>query len=169
MAMKKRSKILLGILAILVILSILAALFGGVIIKKIITGTIRNKTGVEANLDDLSKGNLSYTDPKTGQTLNIGTNKIPDNFPKDFPIYPGSTVTSSLSGNTNQNGIWLTLVTSDSLEKVSSFYETSLKESGWTLVTSSPNNWTVSKGTISGYLTLEKTDDKTSILIVLKD
>src|SRR5258708_36063247 len=96
--MKKITKIGIGCLVIIIILAILAAIFGGVIIRKLISGAIREKTGVSVNVEDANKGKIQFTDPKTGATLNLGTDKIPDNFPKDFPIYPDSKVTTSLAG-----------------------------------------------------------------------
>ncbi len=173
--MPKAAKIAIVIVAVLILIGILVRLFAGVILKKIMSGAIQQKTGVETNLNDIQNGKLEFTDPKTGAKLNIGGNKIPTDFPKDFPIYPGTTVTSSLSGNQtgNGNGFWLTLTTDDSTEKVTSFYESNLKTNGWTLNTTQGagvgTNWVVSKDKLSGYLTIDRPQDQnqTSILIVL--
>lgn len=171
--MNKIVKIGIGCLVILVILAILGALFGGIIIKKLISGAIQQKTGVSVNLNNIDQGKLSYTDPKTGAKLNIGENKIPSDFPSDFPVYPGSNVTSSLSGNQNGqgNGFWLTLTTNVSTDKVVSYYESSLKTNGWTAQATTGagvgTNWAVSKGSLNGYLTVTNSNNQTSILIVL--
>lgn len=173
--MKKVGKILIGCFVILIILAILGAIFGGIIIRKLISGAIQQKTGVQVNVDNINQGKLTYTDPKTGAKLNIGENKIPDDFPKDFPVYPGSSVTSSLSGNQGGqgNGLWLTLSTNDSVDKVIAYYEENLKTNGW--ITQPTNgagtgtNWVVSKGTLTGYVTIDRPQSQnvTSILIVL--
>lgn len=171
----KAAKIAIGCLVVLVILGVIFSLFAGVVAKKLIGGAISQKTGVQTNLDDIQNGKLSFTDPKTGVKLDVGTNKIPGDFPKDFPVYPGTKVTSSLSGNQNgqSGGFWLTLSTSDTPDKVTSFYETNLKTNGWsadsTTGTGMGTNWAVSKGNLSGYLTVsrEKDDSETTILIVL--
>jgi|SRR5581483_4219135 len=166
MVIKTFGKIAIGCFVILIILAILLAVFGKGIIKKIITGAIKEKTGVEVNVNEIDKDKLSYTDPRTGQTLNIGENKIPDNFPSDFPIYKGSAVTSSLTGK----DFWLTLTTTDDENKVISYYKENLEKNGWKIQNGSGNdgtNWIVSKNNLSGYLTITKGDSQTSILIVL--
>ncbi len=171
--MKRIGKILIGCFVILIVIAILGAIFGGIIIKKLISGVVQQKTGVQVNIDDINKGKLTYTDPKTGQTLNIGSNKIPDNFPKDFPIYPESTITSSLSGNAAEknSGFWLTLTTNDNTNKVTSFYKENLETNGWQTQTTAGSqngtNWAVTKKNLSGYITITTADNQTSILIVL--
>ena len=165
----KPAKFAIGCLVVFAVLGVLASLFAGAVAKKLIGGAITQKTGVQTNLDDIQNGKLSFTDPKTGAKLDVGTNKIPDNFPGDFPIYPGTKVTSSLSGQ----GFWLTLSTTDAPEKVISYYQTSLKANGWSADTTTGSgvgtNWAVSKGDLSGYITVEraKDADETTILIVL--
>src|SRR5258708_5032452 len=172
---KKFKNIGCGCLLILIVFAIIGAIFGGIIIRKLISGAIQQKTGVQVNVDNINQGKLTYTDPKTGAKLNIGENKIPDDFPKDFPVYPGSSVTSSLSGNQNGqgNGFWLTLSTNDTADKVMAFYQENLKTNGWTTQTTTGagigTNWAVSKGTLTGYLTIDRPQNQnaTSILIVL--
>src|SRR5260221_628953 len=166
-------KIGCGCLLIILLLLVLGGIFGGFIIKKLISGAIQQKTGITVNVDNLNRGKLTYTDPKTGATLNIGSNKIPADFPKDFPVYPGSTVTSSLSGNQSGqgNGFWLTLTSKDAQDKVASYYESNLATNGWkadaTTGSGTGMNWAVSKGNLSGYVTVSNSENLTSILIVL--
>lgn len=174
MILKRFGKILGGCLLIIVILTILGVIFGGIIIKKVITGAIQQKTGVQVNINDINKGNLTYTDPKSGQTLSIGGNTIPDTFPKDFPIYPGSAVTTSLSGEQNNeqgNAFWLTLTTKDSEDKVTSFYKDNLETNGWkpqtATGTGTGTNWIVSKNKLTGSVTVTTLNNQTSILIIL--
>ncbi len=163
---KKFKNIGCGCLLILLLLIILGSIFSGIIVKKLISSAIQQKTGVNVNIDNINQGKLTYTDPKTGATLNIGGNSVPTDFPKDFPIYPGSTVTSSLSGG----DFWLTLTTKDTLEKVSSYYETNLKVSGWKTNSASGtggSSWAISKNDLTGYVTISNSENITSILIVL--
>ncbi len=169
---KRLKNIGCGCLLILLLLAVLLALFGGVIIRKLISGAISQKTGLTVNVNDINQGKLTYTDPKTGATLNIGSDKIPADFPKDFPIYPGSTVTSSLSGDQGgKSGFWLTLTTKDAESKVATYYGSNLTTNGWKAEATSGNgtgtNWAVSKGNLSGYVTVNNSDNLTSILIVL--
>ena len=46
---------------------------------------------------NIKKGKVTFIDTKTGQTVNVGGEKLPDTFPKDFPIYQGAKVVSALS------------------------------------------------------------------------
>src|SRR3990167_10372220 len=68
------------------------------------------------------KGKLTFTDTKTGETVNIGGEKLPDTFPKDFPIYPGAKIVSSVSSN----GLLVTFTAPDGLDKVVPFYKNGL-------------------------------------------
>jgi len=171
----KIAKIAIGCLVILIVVVILIGLLAGTVLKKLVGKVITDQTGVPTDLTQIDQGKLTITDPKTGAKLNIGENKIPEDFPKDFPVYPGASVTSSLSGNQGdqKNGFWLTLSTGDEVSKVVSFYEENLKKNGWTFDTTvgsgTGTNWVVSKDKLSGYVTVDrpKDQDKTSIMIVL--
>ena len=172
-------KIGLGCLIILIVLAVILAVGGTFLFKKfgisLLQKSIEQKTGLQTNLSDIQNGKITYTDPKTGAKLDVGSGTIPSDFPKDFPIYPDSKVISSLSGNQSGqgNGFWLTLASSDSVDKVKAFYETNLKSQNWTfeatIGSGSGTNWALSKGKLNGYLTIDKstTEGETSILIVL--
>jgi len=60
-----------------------------------------------------------------------------DSVPKDFvlPVYPGATATGSVSadGNDQEQSKFLMLSSADSLDKVSEYYQSSLKDKGWTV------------------------------------
>jgi hypothetical protein len=58
---------------------------------------------------------------------------LPDNFPKDAPIYPGATITMNSS---TPDGMMVMLKTKDSLKQVKEFYQNKLKEQGWEQETS---------------------------------
>lgn len=167
------------IFVILFILGTALTVVGGFFAKKFAKGAIESaiqkQTGVKTNLSDLEKGKMTFTDPKTGSTVEIGSEKIPDSFPKDFPVYPGAKVTSSLSGNgqAENGGFWLTLTTGDSLEKVSSYYKDNLKSKGWTITSTltTDTNLTlgVTKGSWDGSVTANREGEakETTIVIVL--
>jgi hypothetical protein len=59
--------------------------------------------------------------------------KLPDDFPKDVPLYPGATV--SMSGRQKQ-GTMVMFTSGDDRRKIASFYEAKLKENGWKIETS---------------------------------
>ncbi len=57
---------------------------------------------------------------------------IPDDFPKDVPVYPGGRVTAGLSGHGPTGaGASVTLITGDSPEKVLAWYGQMLGADGW--------------------------------------
>ncbi len=169
MVVKRLGKIAIGCTGIIVILIILGLIFSGVIVNKIIRGVVQQKTGIVQTNTDSSSPGVSYTDPKTGATINLGSNKVPDSFPKDFPIYPGATIETSQTGN----GFWLTLTTKDDIQKVNSFYQDSFTQYDWKAENSETNegfNWVVAKNNLTGYLVLSNRNtpnNQTSIIIVL--
>lgn len=147
--------------------------------KKIGTGlvekAIESKTGVKTNIEDLEKGKMTFTDEKTGTKVDIGSNTVPETFPKDFPLYPDAKVTSSLSGAQagKSNGFWLTMSTPAAPDMVTSFYKTELTKNGWTVestfTANAMTNQTVKKNTLNGSLSIGKSssDNETQIVIIL--
>jgi hypothetical protein len=128
----------------------------------LLSGVIENKTGVKTNLGDIEKGKVTFTDTKTGQTVNIGGEKLPDTFPKDFPIYPGAKVVAAVS-NAQQgkgNGFLVTFTAPDGhgLDKVVPFYKNGLITSGWTIISSFDSDimqsWVIAKGTTEGSVSI---------------
>lgn len=143
-----------------------------VIAGVLLQGVIKNRTGIKTNLQDVEKGKLTVTDTKTGQTVNVGGEKLPDAFPKDFPIYPGAKVVASVS-NTQQgkgNGLLVTFTASDGLDKVVPFYKNGLSTNGWTITSSFDSDtlqtWAITKGTTEGSvsITTSATDPLTIVV-----
>lgn len=169
----------IGCLVLLVVLGIVGSIAMRFFAKRIglglLQGAIENRTGVKTNLQDVANGKMTFTDQKTGAQMDIGSGKIPDTFPKDFPLYPGVKVTSSLSGaqQGKSNGFWLTLSTADSQDKVVSFYESNLKSNGWTVTATysaaNTSTQTVSKGKMSGTVAITggSSNKETDIVIIL--
>ncbi len=169
----------IGCLVLLVLLgiggSIVMKFFGGTLGKSAVEKAIESQTGVKTNIEDLEKGKMTFTDEKTGAKVDIGSNQVPDTFPKDFPLYQGAKVTSSLSGAQagKSNGFWMTMSSSDSADKVKDFYKTELIKSGWTVeatfTANDMTNQTVKKGTWTGSLSVGKSseDAETQIVIIL--
>lgn len=78
---------------------------------------------------NISDGNISVQG-KDGDSASFGTNaKMPDGFPSDVPIYKPSDVIASSSRANETYGV--SLLTSDSLQKVSDFYTSELPKQGW--------------------------------------
>lgn len=171
----------IGCLVLLVVLGIISSVLMRFFAKKIGTGLIQsaieNKTGVKTNLQDLEKGKVTFTDEKTGTSIDIGSNKIPDAFPKDFPMYPGMKLLSSMSGSEKAKGagFWLTFTTSDAMKPVTDYYKTALAKNGWketaTYAAGDTSTTTISKTGYSGTLSISRADNAkdTTIIIMLGD
>jgi hypothetical protein len=96
------------------------------------------ETGTEAQINaglkgqgtvDISDNTYNYKS-KTGDTYSMGENvKIPDDFPKDVPVYPGAKVMTAIITGAD-GGASLTMTTSDPVDKVSAWYQDQLKD--WT-------------------------------------
>jgi hypothetical protein len=84
--------------------------------------------------------------------------KLPDDFPKDVPVYPGAKIASSVSAaRTDTAGHMVTFQTSDSPEKVAAFYKSKF------------STWQVKMEMSSGggkVLLLQSPDEKRSITVV---
>lgn len=143
--------------------------------KKAIQGVIENRTGIKTNLNDVENGKMTFTDTKTGAKVDVGGGTVPDTFPKDFPLYPGAKVTSSLSGTQSgkNGGFWLTMTTGDSVDKVTAFYKSQLAAKGWTIdatyTASGTTTETMTKTGWSGSLAIssDSSTKATQIVIIL--
>jgi len=171
----------LGCFVLLVILGTALSVAGGFLAKKagfsVLSNFIENKTGIKTNLQGVEEGKLTFTDKETGAQVDVGSGKLPVNFPKDFPLYPGAVVAGSLSGSEEgkKTGFWITFSTDDSFDKVSAWYKTNLKSGGWTTKSTYETGesviWNVTKGTLEGTVTVagasEDKDNKTTIAVML--
>ena len=82
--------------------------------------------------------------------------KLPDNFPKDFPVYKGAKVQGSYTGkNEGVSGTVVTWETGDSIDKVKDFYDKAFQSGAWP---------TTSNGDLNGsaYWGGESSDEKTT-------
>jgi hypothetical protein len=178
-SVKKRTSPLvfvgIGCLVLIVLISIGSVVVGKFFAKKIVQGVIENRTGIKTNLQDVENGKMTFTDTKTGAKVDIGSGKIPDTFPQDFPLYPGAKVTSAVSGaqSGQNNGFWLTLSSTDSVDKVDAFYTSQFAANGWTVDSTFTANGTatetVSKSGWSGSLAIssDSSTKETQIVIIL--
>lgn len=117
-----RLPIIVGIVIVL-----LVSLVGGVYLFG------RRGLPVEVEKEKLNVSGVS----KEGE-FSIGKGgQLPDNFPADFPIYPGSDILSSWSADGNgTQGQAIVWQTADSEEKVSDYFKKELESSGWKISSS---------------------------------
>jgi hypothetical protein len=111
---------------------------------------------------------------KDGQTatLTFNQNKVPDDYPKDVPIYAPSKIVMSQSVS-QENARNLMLESPDALDKIVDFYKKRLDSSGWktesTMTTAQLTMLTATKD--QRQLTLQITDsgDKRGVMQILSD
>ena len=106
-----------------------------------------------------AKGKSVTVKEKDGSVVVSGEGvKIPEDFPKDVPVYPGSKLSSAVSAaQSGSAGHMVTLQTADPPAKVAAFYKS--KFSGWQV------KMEMSSGG-GKVLLLESPDEKRSITVV---
>lgn len=174
-------KILIIVLIVLVVLGILISAVVGMVLKKagsaLLNKAIESQTGVKTNIQDLEKGKMTFTDPKTGAKVEINSGEIPADFPKSFPLYPGAKLAATLSGNSedDEGGYWLTFTSGDSVSKVTGYFKNNLAAKGWTTenLFEAGDNTTMSvkgfgtEGTVA--ITAADNSKETTIVIMLSE
>ncbi len=109
-----------------------------------------------------------------GGKVSVNTDKLPGDFPSDFPIYSGANYQGSVSGgSTTAKGIAATWQTGDSVDKVKSYYNDQLNgKSNWKQVATTDSNGSVSfifqgkdDSTKGGVVVISTQDNKTQILV----
>jgi hypothetical protein len=111
---------------------------------------------------------------KDGQKveINTGGGKVPDDYPKDMPVYEGTKVVMSQSAN-EKNTHTLVLESSDPADKISDFYKKGMESNGWKIDSSmnmgQMNMVTASKDNHQAVLQVMNGPDKRTINQVLSD
>lgn len=94
-----------------------------------------------------ASGSVSVTG-KDGESASFGKNvSIPSGFPSDVPIYEPSDVIAAAKV---KEGYAVSLITQDSVEKVSAYYQKELKAKGWTTGDSS-GEFNFNGGSVSSF------------------
>jgi len=119
---------------------------------------------------DAEKGQVNIkTDDGETIEMSYGTKTIPDNFPKDVPVYSPSQI--KMTQVVDENKSVISLTTSDEMAKVAAFYKKELAEQGWT-IKNEMNMGVMSliqavKENRSLNLTVNKKDGETTISLVV--
>jgi len=162
---KKSSNKALVIILIVIAVLVGLSLLGKYIFKKV----VEKATGVSTN----SSGQYTFKNEKGDVTFDSGT-KLPDSFPKDFPIYPGAKLTGSFSANGEGSSKGLSVVweSSDDSSKVGEYYKTGLVAAGYKIISdlSTDDSTTLSfeKDGSSGFLGVTRDNQgRTAISVTL--
>lgn len=133
---KKSNKvvvIVIVIVVILVVLGIVGSVISGFLAKKFAEKTTESiiSSVTNGSVDVNTKNNTITINGENGTTT-IGSQKLPDDFPKDIPVYSGANVLGSVTGDASQGTAMLvTFVTKDSFEQVKRFFDAELPRNGW--------------------------------------
>ncbi len=160
---------LLGLLAVKIVFSSVSRVVNNKAGETIAEKMIEKATGGKADVD--INGNEVSVKTKEG-TFTTG-NKLPDDWPSDVPVYPGSTVTYSGSSNpqTGQSGVAAVFTSKDGGDKVVAYYKRELVSQGWTIdATQESGGYTIMSATKESRnlaLTIVESDGTTTISIGL--
>lgn len=111
---------------------------------------------------------------KDGQTatLDFNQNKVPDDYPKDLPVYASGKVMMSQSAS-DKNARSLMLESSDPSDKIASFYKKELDSKGWktesTVSTGQMNMISASKDQKQLMIQITDSGEKRSIMQLVSD
>lgn len=125
---------------IVVVIILLALIAGGFVIRKIMSavgGVVAEKAleGATGGKVDINGGKVTIKG-ENGGTVTYGDTSLPADWPSDAPVYPGAKITFSGSSSANADGktaATVALTTSDSSDKVSSYYKDQIAAKGWTI------------------------------------
>jgi hypothetical protein len=121
----------------LIVLPFLAALLAGLsstgcrrMREKAEEEAIERATGGKVHIDTAGQG-VTVASPDGGASVAWGASaKVPDDFPKNVPIYPGASIKGSVSTNDRgKSGFVLTMDCSDTPDPVVTYYKTQLGSS----------------------------------------
>jgi hypothetical protein len=153
------------------------------------TMTIHNKKTnetVTVNFDDIKNGRMKFSTDKGSGTVGIGENGLsvkatddkgqvstfvagsatPQDMPSWLPVYPGATVQGGFAASSAQaSAKTFTLSTTDSVDKVLSFYQDHLKANGLTV--QPMTSMAVAGQTSTGMVSASSTDQNRKAQIIV--
>ncbi|HJX59274.1 hypothetical protein A2V61_01115 [Candidatus Woesebacteria bacterium RBG_19FT_COMBO_47_8] len=102
-------------------------------------------------------GYLGKVTPEETHSTPKTENNISADFPDDFPIYPGATLKSSSSTETDgKKGISALWTTADPQDKVAEFFKSNLEALGWKITNSFGgkgfSNYSFEKELVKGFI-----------------
>jgi len=101
--------------------------------EKVAEGILNQASGGKVNVD-LNNGEVKVKDKETGGEWSYGENvKIPDDFPKDIPLYPGAKALSYMASGNDKKGTTVVLQTTDDTAKAMDWYKGQMESNTWKL------------------------------------
>lgn len=119
--------IVVGVVVLLfLVIPAIALTAGGVFV-----GNKLKENGTTVSTEN-SEGSVNIKD-KNGNEINVGgTQKLPDSFPSNIPLYDGKITASGKITVDGKTGWTVTISTSDDLETVGSWNTSQYSSNGWT-------------------------------------
>jgi hypothetical protein len=145
---------------------------GGVACSRSTTYTSRDGS-VTVEQKGKDAGAMTFTG-KNGDTVAINMNggKVPDDYPKDVPLYEGTKVIMSNSAS-EKHARHLVLESKDPADKIAEFYKKGLDSNGWkvegTMNMGEMNMFTASKENRQLVVQISNSADKRTISQILSD
>jgi hypothetical protein len=118
-------------------------------------------------------GSMTFTG-KNGETVAINMNggKVPDDYPKDVPLYEGTKVIMSNSAS-EKHARHLILESKDPADKIAEYYKKGLDSNGWkiegTMNMGEMNMFTATKDNRQLVVQISNSSDKRTISQILTD
>ena len=147
--------------------------------SRFVTGMIGGavmKTELKANgitvTGNPSNGNATYNyKDEKGNTATIGTGtKLPDDFPKDVPVYKGTILSSTAATQDNKKMFMVSIETTDTFDTVVGYYKSGLASNGWKITQESNlaagySMFAAENGTLQLNAMLQGADGKTIVTL----
>jgi hypothetical protein len=126
--MKRTVRVLL---ALAVVAALLAATGCGALIQQGAKTAVESATGVKV---DESGNSVTVTGQDGSSMTSSADGKIPEGFPADMPLYTPGTIKAGIVSNSDSGkGFMVSIETPDAWADVFAWYETQLKDKGWTI------------------------------------
>ena len=155
--------VVIGILLLSFAATKLIGLAGSKVAQQVAEKAIEQSTGADV---DISGEGEEVTVKTEEGTFTAGKQEVPENFPDNIPLYPGSEIETSAS---SEQVISLSLTSQDSFTAIADYYKKNLIEAGWKITEeSSLSNAAVlsfENGEQSGVIAITETEDGSSMTI----
>lgn len=151
---KSKKTALIAIIAIIV----LAAIAGAYYFWTHRSQTVKTADGSTVTYS--KNGNEATISSQSGD-FTVGENvSVPADFPKDIPFYAKVKVTSIVTANSD---FGYTATSNDVAAAILAWYKSELAKSGWTIDVETPNSLNISKGDLSGGVSVIQTGSTSTI------
>lgn len=133
--------------------------------------SIKSKDGSES-MEMKSDDKSVSIKTQDGVFVSGEASKLPDNFPKDVPIYPGAKL-NAVSTMTQDEVFNVNMASADAMDKVAAYYKKELAAQGWTESQTMNQQGerpvqfaTYTKGERGVLVTISREDDKTAVTVM---